>query len=33
MARKGVVEIRPVMEIAGLPGDEALKQRAESIAR
>ena len=33
LARKGTVEIRPVMEIAGLPGGEALKQRAESIAR
>ena len=31
MARKGTVEIRPVIEIAGLPGDEA--PAAESMAK
>ncbi|HVW65631.1 MAG TPA: YciI family protein [Nitrosospira sp.] len=31
MARKGVVEIRPVIEIAGLPGDEARDSRQEAL--
>jgi hypothetical protein len=31
MARKGVVEIRPVIEIAGLPGDEARYSRQEAL--
>jgi hypothetical protein len=31
LARKGVVEIRPVIEIAGLPGDEARYSRQEAL--